>query len=113
MIRRRLYIEVRVSKLATWSRNITVFALPVVVLAILLHRIGVVEYSVAYVTLLAGFAVALLGLVVAAAAFVVIWNEGLRGLGRAITASIIGLLLVGWPTLEFARSATLPAITDI
>jgi len=113
MIRRRLYIEVRVSKLATWSRNITVFALPVVVLAILLHRIGVVEYSVAYVTLLAGFAVALLGLLVAAAAFVVIWNEGLRGLGRAITASLIGLLLVGWPTLEFARSATLPAINDI
>jgi uncharacterized protein (DUF1499 family) len=113
MIRRRLYVEVRVSKLATWSRAIAIFSLPVVALAILLHRIGVVEYAVAYATLVAGFSVALLGLLVAAAAFIVIWNEGLRGLGRAITATVIGLLLVGWPTLEFARGATLPAITDI
>ncbi|HLL28024.1 MAG TPA: DUF1499 domain-containing protein [Xanthobacteraceae bacterium] len=113
MIRRRLYVEVRVSRLATWSQRIAIFALPVVALAILLHRVGLVEYAVAYTTLVAGFAVALVGLIVAIAAFVVIWNEGLRGLGRATTATVICLLLVGWPAVEFARSATLPAITDI
>ena len=113
MIRRRLYVEVRVSKLATWSRAIAIFSLPVVVLAILLHRIGIVEYAVAYTTLVAGFAVALLALLTASTAFVTIWNDGLRGLGRAITATAIGLVLVGWPTVEFARSATLPAIADI
>jgi uncharacterized protein (DUF1499 family) len=113
MIRRRLYVEVRVSRLATWSRRVAIFSLPVVALAILLHRLGVVEYSVAYVTLVAGFAVALLGLLIAVAAFVVIWNEGLRGVGRAITATAIGLLLVGWPSVELARSTTLPAIVDI
>ena len=75
MIRRRLYVEVRVSRLATWSRAIAIFSLPVVALAILLHRIGIVEYAVAYATLVAGFAVALLGLLIAAAAFIVIWNE--------------------------------------
>ena len=113
MIRRRLYVEVRVSRLATLSRAIAVFSLPVVALAVFLHRIGIVEYAVAYATLLAGFAVALLALLIAIAAFVVIWNDGLRGLGRAITATVIGLVLVGWPTVEFARSATLPAIVDI
>ena len=113
MIRRRLYVEVRVSKLATWSRWIAIFSLPVVAIAIFLHRLGMVEYSVAYATLVAGFAVALLGLIVAVAAFIVIWNEGLRGLGRAITATAIGLVLVGWPVVELARGTTLPAIVDI
>jgi len=56
----------------------------------------------------AGFALA-----VAACAFIVIWNEGLRGLGRAFTAAIIGILIVGWPLVTVARSATLPAISDI
>jgi len=113
MIRRRLYVEVRVSKLAIWSRRIVMFALPVVALAIALHRLGIVEYEVAYATLVAGFLVAGVGLVVAVAAFIVIWNEGLRGLGSAITAAAIGLLLVGWPVFDFARGALLPAITDI
>jgi hypothetical protein len=113
MIRRRLYVEVRVSKLATWSRRIVIFALPVVLLAIALHRFGLVEYQVAYAALVAGFSVAAIGLLIAAAAFVSIWNDGLRGLGRAITAAAIGLALVGWPVVDFARSTTLPAITDI
>jgi hypothetical protein len=113
MIRRRLYIEVRVSKLAIWSRRIVVFALPVVALAIALHRLGLVEYQVAYATLIAGFAVAAFGLLVAVAAFVAIWNEGLRGLGRAITAAAIGLVLIGWPLAVLARNVSLPAITDV
>ncbi len=113
MIRRRLYVEVRVSKLATWSRRIVIFALPVVAFAIGLHRLGIVEYEVAYATLVAGFLVAALGLIIAIAAFIVIWNEGLRGLGRAIAAAVIGLLLVGWPLWDFARGVTLPSITDV
>jgi hypothetical protein len=113
MIRRRLYVEVRVSKLATWSRRIVIFALPVVAFAIGLHRLGIVEYEVAYATLVAGFLVAALGLIIAIAAFIVIWNEGLRGLGRAIAAALIGILLVGWPLWDFARGVTLPSITDV
>lgn len=113
MIRRRLYVEVRVSRLAIWSRRIVVFALPVIALAIGLHRLGLVEYQVAYATLIAGFGVAGFGLLVALAAFISIWNEGLRGLGRAIAAAVIGLVLVGWPLVVVARSISLPAITDV
>lgn len=113
MIRRRLYVEVRVSKLAIWSRRIAIFALPVVFLAIAMNRLSLVEYRVAVATLLAGFAVAAFALVVAGAAFVVIWNEGLRGLAPALTAAVIGVLIIGWPLVTFARSTTLPAISDI
>ncbi len=113
MIRRRLYVEVRVSKLATWSRRIAIFAVPVVLIAIAMHRLSRVEYDVAITTLLAGYAVAALALLVAICAFVAIWNEGLRGLGRALTAAIIGVLIIGWPLVTVGRSATLPPIVDI
>jgi len=113
MIRRRLYIEVRVSKLATWSRRIAIFAIPVVLLAIGMNRLGLVEYKVAAAALIAGFAVAGLALLVALAAFTVIWNEGLRGLGRAILATVISLVIIGWPLITLARSAALPVIADI
>ncbi len=113
MIRRRLYVEVRVSKLATWSRRIAVFAIPVVLLAVGMHRLSLVEYNVAIATLVAGYAVAALALLIAICAFVAIWNEGLRGLGRAFTAAAISLLIVGWPLVTAARTATLPPIADI
>lgn len=113
MIRRRLYTEVRITWLATLARRLAIFSLPVILLTIGLHRIGVVEYEVAYVTLTAGLGVALIGTLVAVAAFVVIWNDGLRGLGRAIAAFVIGVAVLAWPTYEVLRSSTLPAISDI
>ena len=113
MIRRHLYTEVRITWLATLARRLALFALPVIVLSIGLHRLGLVEYEVAYVTLTAGIAVAALAALVAVAAFVVIWNEGLRGLGRAIAAFLIGIAVLAWPMFEVVRSSTLPAIADV
>jgi uncharacterized protein (DUF1499 family) len=113
MIRRHLYTEVRITWLATLARRLAIFALPVIAVSIGLHRLGLVEYEVAYVTLTAGIAVAALAAIVAVAAFVVIWNEGLRGLGRAIAAFIIGIAVLAWPMFEVVRSSTLPSIADI
>jgi uncharacterized protein (DUF1499 family) len=113
MIRRRLYTEVRVARPAIWARRVAIFALPVVVLAIALHRFGLVEYTVGFTALAAGLAVAAVGGLLALVAFVVIWNEGLRGLDRAIVACVIASLVLGYPALEFARGATLPALSDI
>jgi hypothetical protein len=113
MIRRRLYTEIRVSKLALWSRRIAIFALPVVAIAVFLHRLGAIEYNVAYVLLVAGFAVALAALVVAISAFTIIWNEGLKGLGSAFIAFLIAAAILAVPLFEAARSIHLPAISDI
>jgi hypothetical protein len=113
MIRRHLYNEVRITRLATLARRLALFSLPVIVLAVSLHRFGLVEYEVGYVTLAAGLAIALVAVLIACAAFVVIWNEGLRGLGRAIAAFVIGIAILAWPAFEFARGARLPSISDI
>lgn len=113
MIRRRLYAEIRVSKLAVWSRRIAIFALPVAAIAVFLHRLGAIEYNVAYVLLAAGFAIALAALVLAVSAFVLIWNEGLKGLGSAIAAFLIAATILAVPLFEAVRSVNLPAISDI
>jgi uncharacterized protein (DUF1499 family) len=113
MIRRQLYTEVRISRLAILSRRIAGFSVPVVLLAVGMHRWGLVEYEAAFAILLAGLAVALLGLLVAGLAFIVIWREGLRGLDRALMACAIGVLVLGLPAFDLARGAVLPAISDI
>ena len=113
MIRRRLYTEVRVTWLATLARRLALFSLPVIVLAVALHRLGLVEYEVGFITLAAGLAIALVAVLVAAAAFVAIWNEGLRGLGRALSAFVLGVAVLAWPAFEFARGVSLPSISDI
>lgn len=113
MIRRRLYTEVRITPLAVAARRIAIFSLPVIALAILLHRSGVLEYEVAYVTLTAGLGIALLGMVVALLAYMAIWNDGLRGVGSATSAVVIGLAVLTWPSYEVARGLNLPSITDI
>lgn len=113
MIRRRLYEEIRVSPLAVWSRHVATFALPVVLLAVVLHRLGLVEYNVAYVLLAAGLGVASLALLLALCAFVTIWNDGLRGLGSALVAFLIAAAILAFPSFEALRSINLPAISDI
>lgn len=113
MIRRRLYNEVRITRLATAARRLALFSLPVIVLAVSLHRFGLVEYEVGFVSLAAGLAIALVAVLVALAAFVVIWNEGLRGLGRAILAFVLAGAVLAWPVFEFARGVPLPSISDV
>ena len=113
MIRRRLYAEIRVSSLAVWSKRIALFALPVTFLAVLLHRLGAIEYEVAYLLLAAGLAVALTGMLFAVAAFIKIWNEGLRGLGSALAAFVVAAAMLAYPVFDSLRSINLPPISDI
>ncbi len=113
MIRRRLYAEIRVSKLAVWSWRLAAFALPVFLIAIVMHRSGAVEYRTASVILLASLAIAMLAVLLAGAAIVVIWNDGLKGLGAAILGGIIGVAILSAPLFHVARGIHLPAISDI
>jgi uncharacterized protein (DUF1499 family) len=49
----------------------------------------------------------------ALASFVVIWRQGLTGLGYAILALFLGLLLLAYPSYLGYRASKLPAISDI
>lgn len=113
MIRRRLYAEIRFSKLALWSWRFAAFALPVYVIAVILHRAGAVEYQTAIVLLGVSLLIALLAAMLAVAAFVVIWNDGLKGLGAAMLGVVISVAMLALPVFHVARGIQQPAISDI
>ena len=113
MIRRRLYVEVRSSKLAIWSRRLAIFAIPVALLTVLLHRTGVVEYRAAIILLGAVLLLSLCALAFSFAALVVIWNDGLKGLGSALMGLALSAALISYPAFELFRGIAEPAISDV
>jgi hypothetical protein len=113
VIRRRLYAEIRTSKLAVWSLRLAIFALPVLLLAVALHRTGAIDYRAGLTLLIAVLVLCAIALVLAATALVVIWNDGLKGLGSALLAAILSAAVLGYPAFEIARGIMMPAISDV
>ncbi len=113
MIRRRLYIEERMSRLAVWSLRTAVFAIPVTLLGFVLYWTETLDFETSLRTMLAGLGLAALALLLAIAAFIVIWNDGLKGLGRVVGAAALALALLLPPAAVAAYTSRLPAIHDI
>lgn len=101
MIRRRLYIDERMSRLAVWSLRTAVFAFPVTFIGAMLYATETLDFRTAAYTVLAGVGVSVVALLLAFAGFVVIWNEGLKGLGRVLGAAALALVLI-MPTATIA-----------
>lgn len=113
MIRRRLYVEERFSPLARWSFRLALFSVPVVVLGALLYRFGLLDFRPAMATLAIGLAMALLAGLMGLVAFFIIWESGWRGMGRAVAAVAIALVVLTGPASVLARGVMLPQLTDI
>lgn len=112
MARRRLPDE-PVSRLAIWARRLALFSLTVVLLSIVVARSGLLDIIPALVTFTAGLALAVGAILFAGAAFVVIWRVGLRGFGSAVSALLIGLMLLAYPTYLGIKIYHLPKISDV
>ncbi|GGF82820.1 hypothetical protein GCM10007301_48690 [Azorhizobium oxalatiphilum] len=113
MIKRRLYVEERESRMARWSFRLALFSVPVIILAAALYRFGALDFRPALVTLGAGLGLAVLGAVLAVCACVSVWESGWRGMGRSIGALAIAVGVVAGPAAVLARGAMLPPLTDI
>jgi hypothetical protein len=101
------------SKLALWARRIAGFAFAATFLAIIIVRSGVLEIKPAIATFGGALAIAVIALLVALAAFVVIWMEGLAGMRAALAAMAISLFLLAYPAYLGLRAYRLPWIYDI
>src|SRR5262245_54936189 len=112
MIRRR-FADEPVSRLAIWARRCAFFALAATVLSILIVRSGILEIEPAIATFAGALVFALVGIVLALGAFIVIWREGIRGMGHAFAAIGIGLALIAYPGYLGVRAYQLPMINDI
>jgi len=105
--------EAPVSQAAAWSARLGWFAFAVAILSIVIVRTGFLEIGPALATFAAALMFAGLAILLAFAAFVVIWRQGLSGLGRAVGGMLLGLLLLAYPGYLGYRGYKLPPINDI
>jgi uncharacterized protein (DUF1499 family) len=110
---RRLILEEPPSRLAVWSRWVALFALAVALLAVIIVRGNLVEAIPGFVVLASALAIAALAIVMAAGAFVVIWMQGNPGFGRALSAFVLGVLMLAYPAYLAVQGYRAPAISDI
>src|SRR5580700_11208553 len=107
------YLSEPVSSLASWSRNLAVFAVVAVVVSVIIVRFGFLEIKPALATFFGALACAglsiLLGLIGAAA----IWQSGARGVSLILLAFLIDAALLAYPAYLGLQYGRLPAIHDI
>jgi hypothetical protein len=101
------------SKLALWARRTAGFAFAATFLAIIVVRSGVLEIKPAIATFGGALAIAVVALLLALAAFAMIWMEGLAGMRAALSAMAIALLLLAYPAYLGLKAYRLPWIYDI
>jgi hypothetical protein len=101
------------SRLAIWARRMAGFAFLATFLAVIIVRSGLLENRPALATFAGALAIAVVSLLLALSAFVVIWTEGLAGIGAALTAMAVSLALLAYPAYLGIKAYRLPWIYDI
>ena len=110
---RRRFADEPTSRLAIWARRCALFSLMATVLAVLIVRSGILEVVPALATFAGALMFAVIGIVLAFGAFIVVWKDGINGMGYAFTAIGIGLALIAYPAYLGVRAYQLPMINDI
>jgi uncharacterized protein (DUF1499 family) len=107
------YLSEPVSSLATWTRNLAVFAVVAVVVSILILRFGFLEMKPALATFFGALACAGLSILVGFAAFAAIWQNGTRGMSRILIAFVLDAAVLAYPAYLALQYRKLPPIHDI
>jgi uncharacterized protein (DUF1499 family) len=110
---RRPNIEEPVSRLAAWSNRLALFALAIAMLSVIVLRSDLLEIVPALATFAAALVLAGLAILLSFGAAVVIWRQGLAGIGRAVAGFFIGCALLAYPGYLAYLGYKLPAIRDI
>jgi len=112
-MRRQLFTEAPISRLAIWARRIALFSLAATLIAVVIVRSGALEIVPALSTLAGALVLASIAILLAFGAGIVIWRHGVGGGRQAVTALLIGGALIAYPTYLGLRASRLPAIFDI
>jgi uncharacterized protein (DUF1499 family) len=107
------YLSEPVSSLATWARNLAVFSAVAVIVSILIVRFGFLEMKPALATFFGALALAALSILMGFLAFVAIWQNGSRGMGRILVAFLIAAMVLAYPGYLALQYRKLPKIYDI
>jgi len=112
MARRRL-AEQPTSRLAVWARRLALFSLAATLIAILIVRSGALDIVPALSTLAGALLLAVVAILLAFAAGVAIWRDGIGGIRQVLTALMVGAALIAYPLYLGVKAYRLPAIYDI
>jgi len=99
--------------LATWARNLALFAVVTVVVAIVLVRLEFLETSPSLITFFAGLGIASLSVLISLIGLAVIWHNGASGTARIVLALFINALVLAYPAYLLLQYRKLPLIYDI
>ncbi|PIT05180.1 hypothetical protein TSA1_33850 [Bradyrhizobium nitroreducens] len=102
-----------VSSLASWARNLAVFAVVAVVVSIIIVRFDFLEPKPGLATFFGGLAISGLSILVGLAGFAAIWQNGSRGMARILLAFLIDGAILAYPAYLALQYRKLPAIYDI
>jgi uncharacterized protein (DUF1499 family) len=113
MARRYTLADEPMSRLAIWARRMALFSLSAVIVSIVIVRSEWLDICHAITTFVVALAPSVFALTLALAALVVIWTDGLRGLGRTFAAMAIATGLLAYPAYLAYRAYKLPWLYDI
>ena len=112
MVRRRIAKE-PLSRLAIWARRCALFSLAATVLVIVIVRAGLIEIDPSLAAVAGALGIAGIAILLALGALIVIWRQGIDGLGRAVVAIIIGAALLAYPAYLGLKYVRTPALADV
>jgi hypothetical protein len=107
------YLSEPVSGLASWSRNLAVFAVVAVVVSIIILRFDFLEIKPALATFFGALACAGLSILLGLMGGAAIWQSGASGVGRILLAFLIDAVLLAYPAYLAVQYRRLPPIHDI
>lgn len=106
-------IRIRTSRTAIWARRLGSLALPLVLLPVLMHHLGILQSAPFLVVFLFAGSIAAMALMVSLLALVRLWYSGDQGWSQALSGLALGLVCL----LPFAWYGYLalryPPVTDI
>lgn len=110
-------IIIKTSKWAIWSRRLGGFAVPLLVVPVIMHREAMLGTNDFEALLALGTAIAALALLFGLIAIVTLWFSGDRGWGRAFAGTILGALCLApaaYAAYEYTRyPVVLEMSTDV
>jgi uncharacterized protein (DUF1499 family) len=82
------------SGIAGWSAYLAALSIPVLIIAAVGHRAGLMDVTSTYSVMAVGFLLAAAAVLGALIAFVGIWRDGSKGVARALAGLVLGLAVL-------------------
>jgi uncharacterized protein (DUF1499 family) len=93
--------------------RLAILAVPVLIIAAIGHRVGMIDANATYGVMALGFTFAVLAVIAALAAFEAIWRDGRKGVGPALRGFVLGLAILTIPAVGAWKIVHYPRLTDI